>query len=67
MRPSIAALAGLFLSATLLGCGGSATIPEPPPQVKAGPPPGSSPEMEKPASKAGSPPGGPPGAAKPPG
>jgi hypothetical protein len=56
MRPSITALAGLFLSATLLGCGG-ATIPEPPAsQTSGGPPPGSSPEMT--TVKKGATPGG---------
>jgi len=45
MRASITALAGLFFSATLLGCGASATIPEPPAKTEFGPPPGTSPEM----------------------
>jgi len=45
MRPPIAALAGMFLSANLLGCGASATIPQPPANEKPGPPPGTSPEM----------------------
>jgi hypothetical protein len=40
MRFMIAALAGFFLSATLLGCGASTTIPLPPTDAKEGPPPG---------------------------
>jgi hypothetical protein len=47
MRLPIAAVAGLFLSTALLGCGASATIPDPPSTPTVGPPPGSSPEMTK--------------------
>jgi hypothetical protein len=56
MRPSIATLAGLFFSATLLGCGASATIPEPPAKTEFAPPPGTSPEMTE--VKKGGGPGG---------
>jgi hypothetical protein len=52
MRPPIIALAGLFLSATLLGCGGAAAIPQPPAQATTGPPPGTSPEMANTTKKA---------------
>jgi hypothetical protein len=51
MRQTIIVLAGLFLSATLPGCGASATIPQPPSQVTTLPP-GSSPEMLQSAKKA---------------
>jgi hypothetical protein len=47
MRSLLIALGGLFLSATLLGCGASATIPTPPSNAPTGPPPGTSPEMAK--------------------
>ncbi len=52
MRLPIATLAAAFLGATLIGCGGAA-IPQPPDGAKAGPPPGSSPDMfkEKPKKK----------------
>ncbi|WP_435011471.1 hypothetical protein P12x_002783 [Tundrisphaera lichenicola] len=46
MRFAIALLCGLFATATLVGCGG-ATIPEPPANAKAGPPPGTSDDMVK--------------------
>jgi hypothetical protein len=46
MRFPLIVLAGLFLSATLLGCGASATIPVPPSEITTTPP-GSSPEMTK--------------------
>ncbi len=60
MRRLFVMLAGLSLTTTLLGCGASATIPQPPSQVTTMPP-GSSPEMLK-KGKGG--PGG-VGAAKP--
>ena len=41
MRFATAVLCGLFLTANLVGCGG-ATIPGPPDNAKAGPPPGTS-------------------------
>jgi hypothetical protein len=47
MRRSLILLAGLFLSATLPGCGGSATIPAPPSTASGGPPPGTSDDMLK--------------------
>ena len=47
MRIAIAALLGLFLTATLIGCGGGATIPAPPENAKAGPPPGTSADLTK--------------------
>jgi hypothetical protein len=47
MRPSLSALAGLFFSVTLFGCGASATIPTPPSTPTNAPPPGTSPEMAK--------------------
>jgi hypothetical protein len=53
MRLPIAALAGLFLAATLPGCGASATIPAPPSNATTGPPPGTSPEMAKAPKNAG--------------
>ena len=46
MRSLIVALSGLFLVSTCLGCGG-ATIPSPAEGAKAGPPPGTSPDMNK--------------------
>jgi hypothetical protein len=48
----IVALAGVFLSTTLLGCGGSATIPSPPSDAKAGPPPGTEKNLS-PSTKVG--------------
>ena len=45
MRLRLLALCLAFTVATLAGCGGSASIPTPPPAAKAGPPPGTSPEM----------------------
>jgi hypothetical protein len=67
MRLPIAALAVLFLAATLPGCGGSATIPAPPSNVAAGPPPGSSPEMARaPKNAGGTMPGAMQGATPPP-
>jgi hypothetical protein len=41
MRPAIVALLGWFLLANLAGCGGT-SIPEPPSDAKAAPPPGAS-------------------------
>jgi hypothetical protein len=46
MRLLIAPLCGLFLAATLAGCGG-VTIPTPPENAKPGPPPGTSDDMVK--------------------
>jgi len=46
MRLLIASVCGLFLAATLAGCGG-ATIPSPPENAKPGPPPGTSEDMVK--------------------
>ena len=46
MRLLIVAICGLFVATAGLGCGGAA-IPEPPADAKAGPPPGTSPEMTK--------------------
>jgi hypothetical protein len=46
MRLLIASVCGLFLAASLAGCGG-ATIPSPPENAKPGPPPGSSDEVVK--------------------
>ena len=51
MRPAKTALFGLFVAATLAGCGG-ATIPTPPQNATFTPPPGGSPEMIK-ATKEG--------------
>ena len=45
-RLLIASLCGLFLAATLAGCGG-ATIPSPPENAKPGPPPGTSDDFVK--------------------
>jgi len=47
MRLAVVAVCGLFLSATLLGCGGAA-IPTPSPDAKPGPPPGTSDDLTKP-------------------
>ena len=47
MRLAIAALCGLFLAATLAGCGGSGTSATPPAEAKAGPPPGAPGDMTK--------------------
>jgi hypothetical protein len=63
MRSLMIPLAGLFLSATLIGCGGSATIPAPPSQPTFTPPPGSSADMTTAKGKSGAPGGL--GAAKP--
>jgi hypothetical protein len=57
------AVAGLFLSTALLGCGASATIPDPPSTPTVGPPPGTSSEMVKAPDNAAS--GGTLGAARP--
>lgn len=46
MRSLVVAFCGLFVMATLLGCG-AAAIPDPPANAKPGPPPGTSPEMIK--------------------
>jgi hypothetical protein len=46
MRIAIAAVLGLFVAANLAGCGG-ATIPTPPSNAQAGPPPGTSSEWTK--------------------
>jgi len=46
MRFSIAALAGLFLSALLIGCGGT-HIPNPPANAKVGAPPPDSDSIAK--------------------
>ena len=46
MRLLIASVCGLFLAATLPGCGG-ATIPTPPENAKPGPPPGTSEDIVK--------------------
>ena len=46
MRFLIVVVTGLFLASAGLGCGGAA-IPEPGEGAKAGPPPGTSPEMTK--------------------
>ena len=50
MRIAISVVLGLFLASTLLGCGG-ATIPTPPENAKAGPPPGTPDELPKPIEK----------------
>jgi hypothetical protein len=47
MRLSITALAGLLISATLIGCGASSTIPAPPSTATTGPPPGTTADMSK--------------------
>jgi hypothetical protein len=46
MRLLIGSICGLFLAATIAGCGG-VTIPAPPANAKPGPPPGTSDEMVK--------------------
>ena len=46
MRLLIASVCGLFLAASLAGCGG-ATIPSAPDNAKPGPPPGTSEDMFK--------------------
>ncbi len=46
MRFLIVVLCGFVAASTSLGCGG-ATIPAPPEGAKAGPPPGTSPDMTK--------------------
>jgi hypothetical protein len=51
MRLLIGSLSGLFLAATLAGCGG-VTIPSSPENAKPGPPPGTSDDMAKPKEKA---------------
>ena len=50
MRFGIVAVCGLFVTSLALGCGG-ATIPAPPENAKAGPPPGTAPDMTKFAPK----------------
>jgi hypothetical protein len=50
-RLLITSLCGLFLAATLAGCGG-VTIPTPPDNAKPGPPPGTSDDMVKVKEKA---------------
>ena len=46
MRALIVSLCGLFLMASMAGCG-SATIPSPPDNAKPGPPPGASADLVK--------------------
>jgi len=46
MRFWIVAVCGLFVATSGFGCGGT-TIPTPPADAKAGPPPGTSPDMTK--------------------
>ena len=46
MRLAISGLMGIFLAATLVGCGGS-SLPSAPGDAKPGPPPGSSDIMTK--------------------
>ena len=46
MRLLIAAVSSLFVASLVLGCGGAA-IPTPSETAKAGPPPGTSPDMIK--------------------
>lgn len=50
MRLALAAVLGLFVASTLIGCGGS-SIPAPPNNAKPGPPPGTSDAWNKPADK----------------
>ena len=46
MRFAIALMCGCFLTTAMAGCGG-ASIPAPPENAKAGPPPGTSDDMVK--------------------
>ena len=46
MRFLIVVVSGLFVASLALGCGG-ASIPTPAENAKAGPPPGTSPDMTK--------------------
>ena len=45
MRHLLLALCLAFAGSTIAGCGGGASIPTPPADAKAGPPPGTSSEM----------------------
>lgn len=51
MRRLIVVFLGLFVTAGLVGCSGSGTIPEPSADAKAGPPPGTSDVWNKKATK----------------